>query len=144
MSWWLWLLFGVALLVFELIASAGFFALFFAAGALIVSLLVGLGIAGPEWFHWVLFSVISFSLLFALREKLVEHFGGDGKGPGDRDSLIGQFATATDPVSAGEFGAAELRGTSWKVKNVGTVSILAGGRCRVVHVEGITLHVVRE
>ena len=62
MQWWHWAVLGLALGLLELATPGGFFILFFGIGALLVSVLVMLGIAGPLWLQWTLFPVLSVSV----------------------------------------------------------------------------------
>lgn len=135
MSWWAWILMGVALLVVELAAPGGLFALFFGVGALAVGVLVALGAGGPGWFQWGLFVVLSVSLLAVLRRRLRGKLGA----PGLQAELVGEVATPLDDIPSGGTGRAELRGTPWEARADGGQPISRGRRCRVVRVEGLTL-----
>jgi membrane protein implicated in regulation of membrane protease activity len=60
---------------------------------------------------------------------------------GKVDSLLGEIATLSKPLHPGEFGQAELRGTTWNVRNISGAPIAAGQRCIVEQVDGLTLNV---
>ena len=47
MDWWIWILFGLLLLLVELVTPGGFYILFFGIGAVIVGILVAFESAGP-------------------------------------------------------------------------------------------------
>ena len=50
MSWWIWILLGLALLVVELVTPGGLFALFFGVAALCVAALALVGLGGTaQW-----------------------------------------------------------------------------------------------
>ncbi len=51
---------------------------------------------------------------------------------------------ALDDMVPGAVGRAELRGTAWSAKNVGTSAVAKGQRCRVVRVDGLTLSIDQE
>ena len=55
--------------------------------------------------------------------------------------VVGEIATPSTDLHPGDFGQAELRGSSWKVRNIGGVSIRAGQRCIVEQVDGLTIHI---
>src|SRR5437667_11952996 len=59
MSWWLWLLLGLALLASEAFTPGAFFVFFFGLSAIAVGLAVRLGPHTPGWFQWLLFSLLS-------------------------------------------------------------------------------------
>ncbi len=139
LSWWLWLLLGFVLLLLELITPGGFFVFFFGAGAIIVGLLAALGLAGPPSVQWLLFGAISTAALLFLRKPLqsrtrVSH----GR---EVDPIAGETAVALSEIGIQEFGKAELRGTAWSALNAGESHIIAGQRCRVERVEGLTLYI---
>ena len=60
------------------------------------------------------------------------------------DSLVGELAVAAGPIAAGQYGRAELRGSTWTVGNVGDGAVVAGERCRVVAVRGLELDIRSE
>src|SRR2546430_10019113 len=59
MSWWLWLVLGLALLASEAFTPGAFFVFFFGLSAIAVGLAVWLGPHIPGWFQWFLFSLLS-------------------------------------------------------------------------------------
>ena len=143
MVYWAWLLFGLGLLVLEVATPGGFVALFFGLAALMVGLLVGLDLAGPEWMQWLLFSGLSIATLAVLRKPLQSRLGVKASGR-PVDSMVGEAAVASGDIAPGEIGKAEMRGTSWSAKNTGTEAIVAGQRVRVSRVEGLMLNVHRD
>ena len=135
MAWWAWILLGVGLLVVEMAAPGGLFALFFGVGALAVGVLVALGAGGPAWAQWGLFALLSVALLVVLRRRLRGKLGA----PGLQAELTGEVATLLGDLPAGGVGRAELRGTPWEARSEGGQPLARGQRCRVVRVEGLTL-----
>lgn len=148
MIWWIWIIFGCVLLVAELMTPGGFYLLFFGISAVTVGLLQLVGLAGPDWVQWLLFSVISIASIAFLRRPLVEKFSAQGLGAGsptvDTDSLVGEVAVASELFAAGTVGRVEMRGTTWTAVNRGDQPILAGQRCVVQKVEGLKLEVLPE
>lgn len=135
MAWWAWVLFGVALLVVEMLTPGGLFALFFGIGAVAVGVLAALDIAGPAWVEWGLFAVVSVALLAVFRKRMRGALGA----PGLRPELAGEVAVVVADVPAGGVGQAELRGTPWEARAAAGGSLTRGQRCRVERVEGLTL-----
>ena len=80
MTWWLWILLGLALLGAELLTPGGFYVLFFGVAALIVGLLVSLGWGGSQATQWLLFSVGSIGALALFRQRLLALFGSPDRG----------------------------------------------------------------
>jgi membrane protein implicated in regulation of membrane protease activity len=137
MSWWAWILFGVGLLVAEMVTPGGLFALFFGMGALVVGLLGLAGLSGPRWLQWFLFAGLSLTFLALMRQRLRARL--ETRARPDVDTIVGEAAfpiTALDPEA---YGKAELRGSTWDVRNVAAVRVEAGQRCKVERVEGLTL-----
>jgi membrane protein implicated in regulation of membrane protease activity len=142
MEWWIWLLVGLLLLLAELVTPGGFYIIFFGVGALVVGILAGFQAAGPPWFQYILFSVVSVVALWLFREKLLQltrSHSSDGV-----DNLVGETAVLLEDISANGIGKAEMRGTSWSTRNVGDKPLARGQRCKVERVEGLTIFVRAE
>jgi membrane protein implicated in regulation of membrane protease activity len=139
MLWWYWILLGLFLLVLEMASPGGFFAAFFGLSAVLVGILAALGLAGPPWVQWLLFSVLSVAGLATLRGTLRRIMASGRQGP--VDSLVGTTAIVLEDVPPGGVGKAELRGTSWNARSEQAAAILKGQRCRVERVDGLTLWV---
>lgn len=139
MEWWIWILFGLLLLVAEIVTPGGFYFIFFGAGAIAVGVLAGFNAAGPLWFQFISFSVLSLLALWLFREKLLRLTRGGSR---QRvDSLIGETAMAVDEIPAKGFGKVEMRGTSWNARNMDNKPLKGGERVKVERVEGLTLFV---
>jgi inner membrane protein len=137
LSWWLWLLLGFVLLVLELMTPGGFFIFFFGVGAIVVGLLTVLGVAGSAAVQWLLFAVISIAAFAIFRRPLQ---GWLGRRPDHEvDALVGQVAITLGEIGVQEIGKAELRGTAWAARNVGSTVLRPGERCHVERVEGLML-----
>jgi hypothetical protein len=138
MPWWLWILAGLALIVLETVTPGGFFAAFFALAAVLVGILTWLGLAGPDWMQWLLFSVLSVVGVVLFRKPLMKamNLGGPGKAV---DVLTAEGALVVEEVPAEGVGKAELRGSSWSARSATGAALLKGQRCRVDRVEGLTL-----
>ena len=135
MVWWFWILFGLLLAAIELATPGGFFFIFFAVSALLVGMLDLLHILESDVLQWGLFSVLSLVCLAFFRKPLLERMNREARAEAV-DSLVGELATAAAPIAAGDHGRAEVRGATWTVRNVDTVPVAAGERCRVVAASG--------
>jgi len=141
--WWAWFALGLVLLLFEMLTPGGFYVFFFGAGAIVVGVLALLGIAGPLWVQVVLFAVFSIASLALFRRPILERLRAREPG-GIVDSLVGEVATARDPIAGGGgFGQVTLRGSVWSAVNHGEAPIGPGDLCTVTRVENLQLHVVR-
>jgi membrane protein implicated in regulation of membrane protease activity len=59
--------------------------------------------------------------------------------PADRDSPVGDIAIPQEDIAPGAVGRAELRGTVWSARNLGSAVLARGQRCRVVQVDRLML-----
>jgi inner membrane protein len=142
MEWWIWILLGLLLLLAELLTPGGFYIIFFGIGAVVVGVLAGFNAAGPLWFQFILFSILSVLTLWLFRENLLQLTQGERRK--NVDSLVGETAVATEEIHLNAVGKAELRGTSWNARNVGDRPLTRGQRCIVERVEGLTIFVRAE
>jgi membrane protein implicated in regulation of membrane protease activity len=140
MPWWLWVLFGLTLLLLEVLTPGGFVVLFFGIASVVVGVLVGLDVGGPAWFQWLLFSVLSVVSLLLFRGRLLAKFQSQAQESGGKiDTLVGEVVVLLEDLAPGAVGKAELRGTAWNTQNEGARPLSKGQRCRVQRVEGLTL-----
>jgi membrane protein implicated in regulation of membrane protease activity len=144
MIWWYWMVLGLVLLGAEMTTPGGFYILFFGLAALIVGTLAGLDLVQTDWLQWLLFSIIAVVSLLLFRGPLLARISDERKGQPDIDSMVGETAIPLEALAVGDTGKAELRGTTWTVKNVGTSRLHKGQRGKVTRVEGLTLWIASE
>lgn len=140
MIWWLWVVFGMALLVAEMTTPGTLFFLFFGLAAIIVGSLAGLGVANEPWVQWWLFSGLAIVTLAALRGPLRARLNLKGS-TRPVDSIVGETAVVLDDVAAGSVGKVELRGTSWNARSTDGGALGKGQRTIVDKVDGLMLWV---
>lgn len=142
MPWWVWIIFGLALLGAELMVGT-FYLFFLGLAALVVGLIVVFGLVpgdGLLWLESLLFLVFSTILVLALRRPMMGKFKlHDDKR--DLDSITGEAIVVGELIAPGAIGRVEMRGTQWSAKNVGSVPLAVGQRCRIERTEGLTLWV---
>lgn len=138
MTWWIWVLLGLVLLLGELVTPGGFFAIFFGLAALVVGVLVRLGWAGDAAVQWLLFSTFSVVGVALFRRPVLRALKLDQPKKAV-DSIAGEEAVVVEEVPPGGVGKAELRGSTWTARTEGTVTLEKGRRCRVERIEGLTL-----
>jgi hypothetical protein len=143
MQWWHWLVLGLILVALEMAASGGFYVIFFGVAALAIGGLHLFNVAGPAWFQFLLFSVISVASLLFFRNPLLRMLKLDAT-PDNVDSLVGETAIPLDDIAPGAVGRAELRGSAWSARNSSTVALARGQRCRVVRVERLMIYLEPE
>ena len=142
MEWWIWLALGLVLMVIELATPSGFFVMFFGLGALTVGVLTRLGVGGPPWLEWLLFTVFSIVYVLLFRDRLqqrVQHPESD-----NIDTLVGEIALPRERIPPAGIGRVELRGTLWSARNDSTEPLEPGRRSRVTRVDGLVVVVQPE
>ncbi len=140
MEWWIWIVVGFALLVFELV-TPGIFFLFFGASALVVGLLDVAGLDLPLGMELLTFSVLAVVLLLVFRGPILRRLKAR-PGEGHRvDRIEDEIATTQGAIAVGAVGRAELRGTTWNARNVGEQDLATDVRCRVVKIDGLMLDI---
>ena len=139
MTWWLWLLFGLALLASEAFTPGAFFVFFFGLSAIAVGLAVRLGGQAPGWFQWFLFSLLSVLSVVFLRGPLLRRIMPARREGLVVDSIIGEVAVPLEDLAPGAVGKAELRGASWTARNVDARPLARGERSVVAQVDGLVL-----
>lgn len=144
MIWWYWLLLGLALLAVEIITPGGFYLLFFGLAALAVGGVTGLGLIEPAWMQWLLFSVLSIVSLILFRGPLLARIKSSAPADHPVDTLVGEIAIPLQDLPPAGDGKAELRGTTWSVRNASPTGLSKGQRSRVERVEGLTLWIKAE
>ena len=140
MTWWMWVLLGLALLAVEMATPGGLFALFFGVGALCVAPLPAFGVdAVAQWFAFTALSLV----LFATLRRRLQHRIFQRAGP-PVDSLVGEEVVLLADLPAGGEAKAELRGTPWSARAAPGVALQAGQRARVERVDGLVLWIRAE
>ena len=141
MTWWIWILMGLALLAVEVAIPGGIILLFFGASALIVGVLVALGFGGTLLLQALLFSALSVVSLLTLRGPILRRMNST-EGPAARvDSMVGKRAVVLNDIAPQGEGKVELRGIPWTAYNDGDSPLTVGQKCTVDRVDGLNLHV---
>jgi membrane protein implicated in regulation of membrane protease activity len=137
-TWWMWFLLGLVLLLAEFTTPGAFYLFFFGLGAVGVGLLGAAGIHLPLAMELLAFLAFSFGLLLLLRKRLRLRF--DSRLPErEVDNVVGEVAVALEDIAVDGVGKAELRGAVWNARNVGDAPVAQSQRCSVMRVDGLTL-----
>ena len=143
MEWWHWLLLGLVLVALEMAASGGFYVIFFGIAALAIGALHLFQLAGPIWWQFLLFSILSVASLLLFRGPVLRWMHLDTPGV-DVDSLVGETAIPLEDIAPGSVGRAELRGTVWSARNASNLAIVRGQRCAVSRVDRLMIYLEPE
>ena len=145
MIWWQWAVLGLLLAAAEILTPGGFFVIFFGVAALVIAALAAVGLAGALWLQILLFSVFSVILLLLFRNPLLRWMAKRVPARPEVDTLVGESAVASGTIAPGGHGAGGTpRATVWSARNASPAAIAAGGRCRVVRVEGLVIWIEPE
>lgn len=142
MIWWYWIFLGLALAGAEMLSPGGFYLLFFGIASIIVGALAGLEVVTAAWLQWLLFSGLAVLSLLLLRGPLLRMT--QSQPAQEMDSMVGETAVLREDLPPGHTGKAELRGSTWSARNIGTVPLSSGQRATVAKVEGLTIFVTPE
>jgi membrane protein implicated in regulation of membrane protease activity len=142
MEWWHWLVLGLILVALEMAAAGGFYVIFFGIAALAIGGLHMLNAAGPVWFQFLLFSVLSVASLMLFRRPLLHMLQPEGAA--EVDTMVGETAIPLGDIAPGAVGQAELRGSAWSARNLAATPLVRGQRCRVVRVEHLMIYLEPE
>ncbi|MBH0179826.1 MAG: NfeD family protein [Nitrospira sp.] len=142
MIWWYWIFLGLALAGAEMLSPGGFYLLFFGIASIIVGALAGMDVVTAAWLQWLLFSGLAVLALLLLRGPLLRMT--HSRPAQEMDSMVGEAAVLMENLQPGHTGKAELRGSTWTVRNVGTVPLSSGQRATVTKVDGLTIFVTPE
>jgi membrane protein implicated in regulation of membrane protease activity len=144
MTWWYWIFLGLTLAGAELLSPGGFYLLFFGIAAVTVGALAGMDMIQTAWLQWLLFSGLAIFSLLLLRRPLLRLTQGDSVREQEIDSMVGEVATLLEDLQPGHTGKAELRGSTWNARNIGTVPLSSGQRATVAKVDDLTILVQPE
>lgn len=136
MPWWIWVLAGFLLLAIEFVSTTMHLGLF-AVGAFVVAILVGFGVDMPLWGQLLTFAGVSIAAFVFIRPMLVRQLKLNVTK--NVDTLSGEQAIPLEDLAPGAQGRAELRGTTWSARNVGSEALTKGQRCVVDRVDGLML-----
>jgi membrane protein implicated in regulation of membrane protease activity len=136
MSWWIWIVFGISLLVLELLIPSGFFIFFFGVGAFIIGVALSLGLEISPYYQWINCIILSLGLLLISRRFLMGKWASPksfSSNPEGREVLVTAIA------EAGSDGSCEYRGTNWNIRNLGDTPLGVGDKAVVEGREGLIL-----
>lgn len=140
MQWWLWCIFGVALLGVELLAvDAQFYLVFAGLSAVAVGLLGLVGLELPVAGQWLLFAVLAVTAMFTLRRPIYAKLMNRPFGNVSTD--LDQRVVLTQELAPGKTCRIEYRGSGWTALNIGDEPIPPGGTARIDSIDGVTLRV---
>lgn len=138
---WNWLVFGLVLLILELVAP-GFFFIWFGLAALVTGALAFL-LSSTTGFGWQLQTIV-FLVLAVLFVLMGRRFFGSRGSDADEpllnrrgEQLVGQRATLTEPIVNGR-GRIRINDTTWRIKGP---DLPAGTEVRVVAYDPVTLEI---
>lgn len=132
-----WFVIGIVLALLEL-AVPGLIIIFFAFGAILVSILsyfIDMDVA----IQIMLFVIASVSSLVLLRKKLKTRFFLEGKNSStsEDDEFTGQQVTVIEDILPNQNGKVEFKGANWKAKS--DAPIKAGSTAQIIGKESICL-----
>lgn len=135
---WIWALTAVVFYVGEMATAGAFFALPFALGATLATILAFAGVGVTwEWAAFVVSSAIASAVLWPLAKRL-DRRGSQSEGiPGSR-RWIGQRAEVIQSIPGGvsQTGLIRLEREQWRAESVDGQPIEAGTTVQVIRIDG--------
>lgn len=135
--WWYWAIFGLVLMVLEMITPVGGIIMMFGFSALGVGVVTALGM-NIFWVQVLLFAFFSLGCWFFVKKKMDEL-------PQDEEirdnTLVGEEAELVAAIKPGEKGQVEVRGALWKAKNTGGSLLQKGEVCKIVGQKSLLLEI---
>ena len=89
--------------------------------------------------QWLVFATLSLISMITFRRSLYNKIRGNV--PGFKEGVEGEFVRIDNELEPGKDTRTQFRGTDWTVMNVGSETISAGSKAKVVKADGLTLHV---
>ena len=134
-AWLVWLIAAVILAAGEIVTAA-FLLAPFAGGALLASLVAGVG--GGALAQWAVFLVASVALLGALRPLARSHRRMPAQLRTGTAALVGKSATVTERIDANQ-GCVRLEGETWSARPYDDDDVFEpGARVQVMEIRGAT------
>ena len=140
MTWWMWIVGGMALAGLEALLGGELYLLFFGASGVLVGTLTAIGLLPEMWMQLALFSVAAIGVALPLRKRVADRMHASIPNK-EVDATVGQTAIAIHAIAGGAKGKAELRGSPWTAVNLGAETLEAGQAAVVERVDGLTLHI---
>lgn len=138
--WWVWMVAGLGMMAMEAFTPAGFYLFFVGLAGIFTGSLAALGIA-PTLLTQGMAVLVGIGVALILRKPTLQLFKL-APAQDSVDSLVGETAIILNAaVAPGSIGKAELRGSAWSARNVGTTELPPGARCFIERVDGLTLDV---
>ncbi len=137
MTWSVWTLISIALLIGEAAIPGTLFLAFFSLAAFLTAAVTALFPSLSLSFQLVVFSVASLLMLLALRPAVVNRMSRNRSA----QPPIPQRAVCITEIKAGNRGRVELQGTTWQALNIGESDLNQGAESIVDSIEGLLVKV---
>jgi len=137
MTWSMWTLISIALLIGEAAVPGTLFLAFFSLAAVLTAAITALFPSLSVSFQLILFSAASLLTLLALRPAVVNRMN-QNRSP---QPPIQQRAICITDIKVGNRGRVELQGTTWQALNIGESDLNQGAESIVESIEGLLVKV---
>lgn len=136
MSWSLWIMTAIMLLVIEILTPGAFFFACLSIGAFFAGLTTLWTVQG--WVSWIVFITVSIMSIYTIRPFAKRLFHLNPR-KSNVDALLGQKAYVTQEINPPNLGMVKVEGEIWRAE--ASEKIEAGAYVEVIKVIGTRLEV---
>lgn len=136
MTWIVWLIISVTLIIFEMIMQSFFFFFCLSIGSVFAAIISYLNIS--DWIEFAVFVVASVMSIYFVRPLLKKIFNKSKMINSNVDALIGESAIVIERITPLKFGFVKVLGEIWRAKSLG-IEFEVGEMVRIENVSGTTL-----
>ncbi|GMO66919.1 MAG: NfeD family protein [Endomicrobiia bacterium] len=136
MTWIVWLVISVTLIVFEMTMQSFFFFFCFSVGSAFAAVISYLNIS--DWIEFAVFIVVSIVSMYFVRPLLKKVFNKCKTINSNVDALIGENAVVIERIIPSKFGFVKVLGEIWRAKS-SDIEFEVGEIVRIENISGTTL-----
>ncbi|MDR2665924.1 MAG: NfeD family protein [Endomicrobium sp.] len=140
MTWIVWLVISVTLVIFEMIMQSFFFFFCLSIGSAFAAVISYLNIS--DLIEFAVFIVGSIMSIYFVRPLLKKVFSKSKTINSNVDALIGENAVVIERITPLKFGSVKILGEIWRAKSL-DIEFEVGEMVRIENVSGTTLIVKR-
>lgn len=136
MLWWIWLIIGLILFLAEIFLPLDLFLFFIGLAFVFTGLISYFELLNEPSYYFVIAGLLSIIFLITIRPILKKMFIRNVKNVSD---IIGEDVELVEDILSSQTGFGLMRGSSWKVLNKTSETLIKGKTYRVSSFDSLTL-----